>query len=301
MDRPRSSTKSLASCSPSGVPTPLSITPHGIRRSHLTPTLVDGDLSLSKIERLSPHQRTPTSLETGTPRLAAAVSEAKRVGAAAPSPACSDVPMDQFDRMLSKNVINVRLSNTPSQTPLSAREDTSSPSAVSRAVQNVISDEFKRRELLISLQKLFQDAKGTPPPALPARGSRNNTPHHNPSAQAEAVTFDSIIRLAKVARDVSPVGPCSSDRLTEREFHSDPITSAFTQAPKKGICRPKPTTHISKSKQLAEGLALRDVPSSQKILKSELSAFSETTESSSLTSYSTSKSAKQLKEHVMKH
>lgn len=256
---------------------------------------------MSKIERLSPHQRTPTSLETGTPRLAAAVSEAKRVGAAAPSPSCSDVPMDQFDRMLSKNV---RLSNTPSQTPLSAREDTSSPSAVNRVVQNVISDEFKRRELLINIHKILQDAKVGPPPPLPARNSRNNTPahHHNPPVQ-DNMAFDSIIRIARAARDVSPFqGPSSSDRFNEREIHTDPIPSAFTQAPKKGICRPKPT-EPSRNTQLAEGLALRNVPTSQKIIKSELSAFSETTESSSLTSYSTSKSAKHmsLKENALKH
>lgn len=301
MDRPRSTSKSLpfSSCSPSTVPTPLSIpTPHGMRRNHMTPTstLLDGELSLSKLERLSPNQqRTPTNAEAGTPRLAAAVSEAKRTGASAPSPSYADIPMDQFDRLLARNI---RLSSTPSQTPPTAREDTSSPN-VARAVHTVIADEAKRRELLLGLQKLFSDAKGSATNTHQggkSGGSRNGTPRHmTPPAQQEA-TLQSLSTIAKAAREVSPIQ--YNDRVSgagEKEWQIEPNPSAFTHAPKKGICRPKPTERAITSKLFEEALALRQPQTSQKVIKSEMSAFSETTESSSLTSYSTNKSAKATK------
>lgn len=290
MDRPRSTSKSLpfSSCSPSGVPTPLSIpTPQGIRRSHLTPTsgVLDGELSISKIERLSPHQRTPTAMETGTPRLAAAVSEAKRSGASAPSPSLTDIPMDQFDRLLSKNI---RFAGTPTPT---TRDETGSPSVVTRAVHSVLADESKRRELLLSLQKLFQGGA----PANPSNsngskgtGSRNNTPRLSTPLGQQDSSMQNISTIARAAREVSPLHHSGGNAEWQ---HGDPVP--FTQQPRNGICRPKPTERTLEAKRIfAAGLAMRQTPTSQKVIKSEMSAFSETTESSSLTSYSTTKSAK---------
>lgn len=312
MERPRSTSKSLpfSSSSPSSVPTPLSIpTPQGIRRGYGTPLLaLDGDLSLSRFDRISPRQRTP--IETSTPQLAAAVAEAKRDGASAPSPSLTDIPMDQFDRLLSKNI---KFPGTPS--PI--LDDAGSPVAVT-AVQSVLADETKRRELLIGLQKLMQgtgtnlnvatgkgNASGTEHGKL---GSRNNTPR-----QATPPSYDNVAPHTHNNNNTNNIsasmrGATHHPRGTSPLQQMSPATGAvelrptdpvpFTHVQRRdGLCRPKPSRRGSaeSKRKFAEGLAQLQVATSQKVIKSELSAFSETTESCSLTSYTTSKSGKTAK------
>lgn len=288
MERPRSTSKShpFSSSSPSGVPTPLSIpTPQSLRRGHGTPLLaLDGDLSLSRLDRISPRQRTPIETTAGTPQLAAAVSEAKREGATAPSPSPTDIPMDQFDRLLSKHI---RFTGTPSPTTL---DESGSPFAAT-AVHSVLADETRRRELLIGLQKLMQVNAGTSSATATGKsfgaGSRNDTPrqttspgHHLENSPQTA----SGGAMGRAPREVSPLQHHTSPRA---EWHHTELVPFTHVQPKNGLVRPK-----AAHGKFAEALAKRDVPTSKKVIKSELSAFSETTESCSLTSYSTSKSVK---------
>lgn len=313
MERPRSTSKSVpfTSSSPSSVPTPLSIpTPQGIRRGYGTPLLaLDADLSLSRLDRISPRQRTP--IETSTPQLAAAVAEAKRDGACAPSPSLTDIPMDQFDRLLSKNI---KFPGTPS--PI--LDDVGSPLAAT-AVHTVLADEAKRRELLIGLQKLIQgtnlnapvgkgNASGT---EHSKAGSRNNTPRQATPPSVDSVTphthnsgtyniFSAAggRGTAQHLRGTSPLLQQMSPAVGLSEIRpTDPVPFTHVQR-RDGLCRPKPSRRGSaefKHKLQAEDLAKLQSPTSQKIIKSELSAFSETTESCSLTSYTTSKSGKTAK------
>jgi hypothetical protein len=253
---------------------------------------VGGVFSRLAETRISPHQPRVVVNEAATPRLAAAVAEAKRSGAAAPSPAQdTPAPMDQFDRLLAQNLLQFNAS--PSPVPVAMHigahgRDVDSP-AVLKAVHSVLADDARRRDVMAQIAKILNET------AMKAGGPTRSTPRGGQQCDRNA---DPLYRLARALRDVSPPdsAPLSGrQRHTPRERggtidrelppkvnHFDPSEgvprsftkdpSAMTPAP---IYRPTPSErHLSKG-QLMQ-LQNNPKPSKKKVIRSATSDFVET-------------------------
>lgn len=289
MERPKSS-RSLQGCSPSSFPASVAATPLCVRRTYRTPNTNPSDSEVGNVfsrlaePRLSPHQRVMTG-EAATPRLAAAVAEAKRSGAAAPSPSQdTPAPMDQFDRLLAQNLL--RFNPSPSPVPVAVHlgshgRDADSP-AVLKAVHTVLADDARRRDVMAHIAKIINET------AMKA----GNAPRSTPRAHDRAA--EPLLRLAKAVRDVSPLqdsAPASGrQRNTPRErggtidrelppkyHHFDPleVPHAFTKEPHiKLIHRPTPSERRLSKQQLAQLQSTK--PSKKKVIRSATSDFVET-------------------------
>jgi hypothetical protein len=284
MERPKS-TRSLQSCSPSSFPASVSVTPHGMRRSHRTPNTNPTEAEVGSVfarlaePRLSPHQPRVVT-EAATPRLAAAVAEAKRSGAAAPSPAQdTPAPMDQFDRLLAQNLANFNASPSPTPAVHIHGREADSP-AMLKAVHTVLADEARRKDVMAQIARIISDT------ALKA-GTRNT-----PRGPHTDRTVEPLYRLARAVRDVSPPDVSGRQRHTPRErggtidrelpkaHHfdpSDPIRS-FTKDPvatPAPIYRPTPSERRLSKAQLMQ-LQSSPKPSKKKVIRSSTSDFVET-------------------------